>query len=75
MKKEKHNNWGGFRENSGRKPKVEGTKSTTLSFSCTLEQKDLIRKLKFYCNISQFYRIYGIEKYFYTNIITISSRN
>ena len=46
MKKEKSANWGGFRENSGRKPKVEGTKSTTLSFSCTLVQKDLIKKLK-----------------------------
>ena len=45
MKKEKSANWGGFRENSGRKPKVEGTKSTTLSFSCTLVQKDLIKKL------------------------------
>lgn len=45
MKKEKSSNWGGFRENSGRKPKVEGTKSTTLSFSCTLVQKDLIKKL------------------------------
>lgn len=45
MKKERSPNWGGFRENSGRKPKVEGTKSTTLSFSCTLEQKDAIKKL------------------------------
>ena len=44
MEKRKYNNWGGFRENSGRKPKVEGTKSTTLSFSCTLEQKELIKK-------------------------------
>lgn len=53
MEKEKHNNWGGFRENSGRKPKIEGTKSTTLSFSCTLEQKDLIRKLVEESGLSQ----------------------
>ena len=45
MKKERNSNWGGFRENSGRKPKVEGTRTTTLSFSCTLEQKDTIKKL------------------------------
>lgn len=53
MEKENQNNWGGFRKNSGRKSKVEGTKTTTLSFSCTLEQKDTIKKLVKESGLSQ----------------------
>ena len=53
MKKERSSNWGGFRENSGRKPKAEGTRATTLSFSCTLEQKDAIKKLVKESGLSQ----------------------
>ena len=53
MEKENQNNWGGFRKNSGRKPKVEGTKTTTLSFSCTLEQKDAIKNLVQESGLSQ----------------------
>lgn len=45
MKNKKNPNWGGIRENAGRKRKLEEDKAVTLSFSCTLEQKDVIKKL------------------------------
>lgn len=44
---------GGYREGSGRPRKKESDKAKTLSFSCTLEQKDLIRKLVEESGLSQ----------------------
>ena len=36
--------WGGYRQNSGRKPKAEKEKAVTVSFCCSPEQKAQIQK-------------------------------
>ena len=45
MKKERNPNWGGFRENAGRKHKFENDSVVTMSFTCSSKQRDEIRKL------------------------------
>lgn len=41
---EKKENRGGARKNAGRKQKEDGAKAVTVSFCCTLEQKEKLDK-------------------------------
>jgi hypothetical protein len=41
---EQKNNWGGLRQNAGRKPKPPKEKYVTVAFSCTQEQKEKLRQ-------------------------------